>query len=109
MDKKYSRSDVTNIVYEKMTSSSLTIKKSEVDECLSCLYDFLIDALSCADTVEIRGFGTFETKIRAAKNNARNLFTGERVEAKAHRIAVFKPGVSLKQRMSVPLDENKRS
>jgi integration host factor subunit beta len=46
--------------------------------------------------VEIRGFGTFNTRERRARI-ARNPKTGARVEVPAKRIPFFKPGKELRE------------
>lgn len=61
------------------------------------LLEELKDALKRGDSVELRGFGIFENKLRKAKQNARNPKTGELVEVPSHYVASFKAGKELKQ------------
>lgn len=50
-------------------------------------------------TVELRGFGTFEVKLRKGKEKARNPKTGEIVSVPSHKVAVFRPGSDLKEQL----------
>lgn len=47
--------------------------------------------------VELRGFGTFEIRVRKGRKKARNPKTGEPVSVGAHGVAAFRPGKELKQ------------
>jgi integration host factor subunit beta len=53
-------------------------------------------ALIDGNTIEIRGFGTFEIRQRRGRSKARNPRTGESVSVAAHGIAAFRPGRELK-------------
>lgn len=53
-------------------------------------------ALVEGKTVELRGFGTFEIRVRKGRERARNPKTGEIVKVEDHGVAVFRPGKELK-------------
>ena len=55
------------------------------------------DALKNGSTIELRGFGTFEPRLRQGREHARNPRTGESVSVKPHYVAGFKPGVELRK------------
>lgn len=55
------------------------------------------NTLKKGDSIELRGFGIFETKLRKGKENARNPKTGKIVSVPSHYVADFKPGKELKQ------------
>jgi len=59
------------------------------------MIETLKDALISGETVEIRGFGTFKIKQRAARR-ARNPRTGEPVDIPAKYVPTFKPSRELK-------------
>ena len=48
-------------------------------------------------TVELRGFGTFEVKLRKGRKRARNPKTGAIVSVEDHGVASFRPGRELKK------------
>lgn len=59
------------------------------------MIETLKGALVGGDTIEIRGFGTFKIKERAARR-ARNPRTGEPVDIPAKFVPTFKPSRELK-------------
>jgi integration host factor subunit beta len=65
------------------------------------IMDFFIDeikeALLRQQVIELRGFGTFEIKIRKGRPKARNPRTGETISTHSHGSAAFRPGRELKQ------------
>ena len=56
-------------------------------------------ALSGGDKVQLVGFGTFETRERAARKG-RNPQTGEELDIAAARVPVFKAGKALREAVS---------
>ena len=50
-------------------------------------------------TAELRGFGTFEVRVRKGKEKARNPKTGEIVSVDKHGVAVFRAGRELKEEL----------
>jgi integration host factor subunit beta len=54
------------------------------------------EALVKRHVIELRGFGTFEIKIRGGRQKARNPKTGEVVSVNSHGTACFRPGRDLK-------------
>lgn len=69
-----------------------------VNEALSAI----IDALSRGERVELRGFGSFTTKIRQARTG-RNPKTGESVEVPPKHVPHFKPGKELRERVDASI------
>ena len=53
--------------------------------------------MSCGSTIELRGFGTFEPRLRKGREKARNPKTGEIVSMAPHYVAAFRAGKDLKQ------------
>jgi len=68
---------------------------------IHAVIDLLIEEIKTALTdgriVELRGFGTFEIRVRKGRKKARNPKTGEPVSVNAHGVAAFRPGKELKQ------------
>lgn len=56
-------------------------------------------SLENGSTIELRGFGTFEPRLRKAKSAARNPKTGESVKVDAHYVAAFRAGLELKEKL----------
>ena len=57
------------------------------------------DSFGKGMTAELRGFGTFEVRIRKGKEKARNPKTGEIVSVDKHGVAVFRAGKDLKNEL----------
>jgi integration host factor subunit beta len=90
--KKYTKADILNSIYEK-TSVDRSVIKSVTD----LLIDEIKNALIENKTIELRGFGTFEVRVRKGRQKARNPRTGAVVSVSDHGIAAFRPGRDLKQ------------
>jgi DNA-binding protein HU-beta len=69
---------------------------AEADKALNAVLDSITAALASGESVTIPGFGTFETRERAARSG-RNPQTGEEIEIAASTTPAFKPGAHLKQ------------
>lgn len=63
---------------------------------LDAFFDVVKESISNGEHIELRGFGTFETKIRESKK-AINPRTKESIIVKRHAVPVFKPGKDLKE------------
>lgn len=70
----------------------------QVEKILSATLEAITEALCRGDKVQLMGFGTFETKSRAARIG-RNPRTGEEVAIVAKRRPTFRAGKSLKDKV----------
>ena len=89
---KKTKRDLVNILSSKFPND-----KQEITQIVDSVLDGVKQILSEGSSLEIRGFGTFELKVRKGKKDARNPRTGEKVETKPHYVACFKPGLELKE------------
>lgn len=71
------------------------LTKKDAALALDAALDSITAALAAGDKVALVGFGTFETKERAARMG-RNPAKNEAVEIPASNVPVFKPGKALK-------------
>jgi integration host factor subunit beta len=90
--KKYTKADIIDSIYEKTG-----INRREIRNVVDLFTDEIKDALMRNSAIELRGFGTFEIKIRKGRSQARNPRTGETLEVTSHGIAAFRAGRELKQ------------
>jgi integration host factor subunit beta len=90
--KKFTKADIVDAVYEKTGMSRKEIR-TVMDLCI----DAIKDALMRRQVIELRGFGTFEVKVRKARPKARNPRTGETISIRSHGIVAFRSGRELKQ------------
>ena len=88
---KFTKADIIDALYEKTGMNRKDIL---------CVIDLFIngvkDALIDGYIIELRGFGTFETRVRKARLKARNPKTGEHVPTGSRGIVTFRPGRELK-------------
>lgn len=73
-----------------------SLSKKEAEKFVEAFMDTVADALVEGDKVALLGFGTFETRERAARE-ARNPATGETLKLAAKTVPAFKPGKALKE------------
>ncbi len=71
------------------------LPKAAASKALDAVIDSITTALQNDGNVSLVGFGTFSVKERAARMG-RNPRTGESIEIKATKLAVFKAGKALK-------------
>jgi DNA-binding protein HU-beta len=69
---------------------------AQADKALNAVLDTITSTLASGDRVTLPGFGTFETRERAARQG-RNPQTGETMEIAASTTPAFKAGAQLKQ------------
>lgn len=71
------------------------VSKKNIHTVLGLFFDEVKKGLLGNQIIELRGFGTFEIKMRKGRR-ARNPKTGAAVEVVNHGVAVFRPGRELK-------------
>lgn len=82
------------LVDEVAQNSDLSKKDAEV--IVQTVLDSIVDSLKSGEKVELRGFGSFRLRERAARQG-RNPKTGEKVFVPAKKVPYFKPGKDLKE------------
>ena len=79
-------------------ASESGLKQVNVKLVVQRTLDIIIEALATAETVELRNFGIFKVKSRRGRTG-RNPRTGVTVPVPPKRVAVFKPGLIMKQKV----------
>jgi integration host factor subunit beta len=90
--KKFTKADIIDALYEKTG-----MNRAEIRGAVDLFIDEMKEALMRRQVIELRGFGTFEVKIRKARPRARNPRTGESIVIHSHGIVAFRSGRELKQ------------
>jgi integration host factor subunit beta len=90
--KKFTKAEIVDSLYQKTGMS-----RKEIRSIIDLFIEEIKDALIKGMVIELRGFGTFEIKIRKGRQKARNPKTGDIVSVNSHGIAAFRPGRELKQ------------
>ena len=83
----------------KITSKNSYLYHKDVYKIIDTLFNCLTKALKDGDRVELRGFGTFTTKLRNARIG-RNPKTGDPVAIPQKKMPFFKMGKSMKERIN---------
>ena len=71
------------------------LTKKDSEKAVKATFEAITEALVKGEKVQVVGFGSFETKNRAART-ALNPLTGAKVEVKATRVPKFTAGKALK-------------
>ena len=75
------------------------LKADEVEKVVDVFFDEITNRLVDGGRVELRGFGAFSTRARAARQG-RNPRTGESVPVPGKRVPYFKPGKEIRDRLN---------
>ena len=100
-EKKYTKADIVDALYEKTG-----MNRKDIRQVLDLFIDEVKNALLTSYVIELRGFGTFEVKVRKARPKARNPRTGQAVSVQARGIVTFRPGRELKQEAWAVAEKN---
>ncbi|KAA0446161.1 MAG: integration host factor subunit beta [Candidatus Thioglobus sp.] len=84
----------TDLVIDLAEQQSLS--KAEIKTCVDTILTTLTDAIVSGTGVEVRGFGSFGIKHKAARLGV-NPKTGEKTQVDAKFMPFFKPGKELKE------------
>lgn len=90
--KKITKSDLIDSLAEE-TKAEKKVLLDFTDNLLKIIKNELISG----STIELRGFGTFEPRLRKGRKVARNPRTGEQLSVEPHYVVAFKPGQELKK------------
>jgi integration host factor subunit beta len=91
-EKKITKIEILDLIYQKTG-----MNRREIREVVDLFLDDIKGALVKGIAVELRGFGTFEARIRRGRSRARNPRTGVPVSVNSHGVAAFRPGRELKR------------
>ena len=99
---KVTKNDIIDSIYK----GDSKIEKKVIQEVFDSILAEFKTCLSKGSTVELRGFGTFEPRLRKGRENARNPKTGEAISVEPHYVAAFRPGMELKKAlMEIPVEK----
>jgi integration host factor subunit beta len=87
----WSEDPVTKKEIARQLSERLKLSQVDTQRVVQGTFDAVVDALARYGRIELRNFGVFEVRQRAARK-ARNPRTGEEVLVPARRVVVFKAG-----------------
>lgn len=82
----------------KVISEEIGLTQLKTKEIVQKTFDAIVDTLVTDKRIELRNFGVFEVKKRAARK-ARNPRTGDRVDVEEKYVVTFKPGKEMEKRV----------
>jgi|TARA_R110002072_G_scaffold12630_4_gene54189 nucleoid DNA-binding protein len=89
---------VTKKEIVRVISEELGLTQQETKEVVQRTFDSIVETLVREGRIELRNFGVFEVKPRAARK-ARNPKTGQQVDVPEKYVVTFKPGKVMEQRV----------
>ena len=99
--KKVTKNDLLEAVYQ-----NTKYEKLAVQTIMENLFDQMKEVLKDGNTIELRGFGTFEARLRKGRQNARNPKTGQQLSVAPHYVVAFRSGQELKKALwDLPVSE----
>ena len=77
-------------------ADNIHLTKKQTEAIVNILFACITDALKEGDKVELRGFGSFRTRSRNAREG-RNPKTGDAVQIPSKKVPFFKAGKELRE------------
>lgn len=84
---------------QNIASQNPELRVSEVEAIVDAFFETIIDQLARGGRVELRGFGSFSTRSRSAREG-RNPRTGQTVKVPAKAVPYFKAGKEMRERLN---------
>lgn len=79
-------------------SDEVGLKQIDVKKVVQTTFDCIIEGLVRGEKIELRNFGVFKIKQRRPRTG-RNPRTGESVPVPPRKVAIFRPGLEMKQKI----------
>lgn len=76
------------------------ISHKDMSLIVDTVFDSMIQALQGGDRIELRGFGTFEVRVRDPRQG-RNPKSGTKVSLGVRKVPFFKAGKELKEKLNI--------
>ena len=80
-------------------ASKTGLTKKESEQAVNATFAAIVDALKEGDRVQVVGFGSFETRQRAARVG-KNPSTGAKIDIPASKAPAFKAGKAFKESLN---------
>lgn len=100
-ENKITKKDLVESIY-----ADSKIEKKIVQHVVDELFVQIKKSLEEGNAIELRGFGTFELRLRKGREAARNPKTGEKLSVSPHYVAAFRAGQELKNNLwNLPVEK----
>jgi nucleoid DNA-binding protein len=97
INNKLTKAEIVENIYSTIIDHGISTNKRVVQAIADQMMDEIKQGLVNGRAVELRGFGTFELRLRKGREKARNPRTGAVLPVESHSVAVFRPGRDLKE------------
>jgi integration host factor subunit beta len=84
---------------QRLAAENPGLRPAEIEAVADSFFETIIDQLAKGGRVELRGFGTFSTRSRDARDG-RNPRTGAIVSVPAKNVPYFKAGKEMRSRLN---------
>src|SRR5215472_6186098 len=84
---------------KRIASQNPHLFERDIEKVVNAIFDAMVEALRRGDRVELRGFGAFSVKLRAARQ-VRNPKTGAAVAVGKKAMPFFKTGKEMRARLN---------
>jgi integration host factor subunit beta len=84
---------------QRLAQDNPELRMSEIEAITDTFFETIVNQLAQGGRVELRGFGSFSTRARDVRNG-RNPRTGDTVTVPAKRVAYFKAGREIRERLN---------
>jgi integration host factor subunit beta len=85
---------------EQLVDRSAHISNKDMGLIVDAIFESMMKALESGDRIELRGFGTFEVRVRDPRIG-RNPKSGTKVKLGIRKVPFFKAGKELKEKLNV--------
>ena len=92
MEEKLTKAAIIESLHNK-----IGLSRADIHRVIDELFEEIKDGLKDDRIIELRGFGTFEPRLRKGRSCARNPKTGEQLSVAPHYVAAFRAGQELKK------------
>jgi integration host factor subunit beta len=86
---------------QRIAAKTPDLSQRDIEKIVNIILARIVEAMTCGDRVELRGFGTFSVRFREA-HVGRNPKTGEPVTVARKAFPRFKPGKEMGERLNKP-------
>ena len=93
---------------QQLVNQASHISQKDMSLIVDTVFESMIKALGDGDRIELRGFGTFEVRVREPRQG-RNPKSGSKVALGVRRVPFFKAGKELKEMINEPKKASARS
>ncbi len=91
---KLRKVDLVDAIFEKTSC-----ERQVISQIIDHVFQEIKAGLEAGNRIELRGFGTFEPRLRKGRASARNPKTGKTVSVEPHYVAAFRSGKELKENL----------